>query len=722
MLSLNGVAVAADPVCPAPANTPLLSTSTPRIDSSKARIDVSSDNATLGVNGDAALQGNVRVRQGEREIRAEDVQYNGKSEAFKVTGKVEYFDPALHVTGNDGNYSPTGGADFNTAEFEMRQRPGRGVAKSMNLTPGGILKLEGVRFTTCPESDEAWNIRADALTLDTTANLGTGRGARVDFKGVPIMYLPWMSFPLGSERKSGFLFPSIGHTSRSGFQTAVPYYWNIAPNADATIEPILYSRRGIDFSGDLRHMRERQRSEFTYHFLPSDDIAQRDRSYVRLDHVTELPGAFRFRVDAANASDMQYFEDFAQGPEGTSVSFVERLATISYRDENWRFSAEAQHYQTIIRDLLDSDRPYARVPRIVGSGDFGFGPGNAFRYGFDSEVVNFERSTGVTGWRLDASPTIGLDIEGAGYFMRPGLAWRYTKYALEDTAPGQADDPDRSLPIASLDAGLLFERLSGSRGKRTMTLEPRALYLHVPYRNQDDLPLFDSGLPDLNLVQLFRTNRYVGADRVSDAEQVSIGVTSRLLETATGKQFVTATLGQTYYLESPRVFIPGEILRDRDTSDVIAQLTVTAYKDWNIDLGLQYDPDMSRTQRQQVNVQYRPANDKVVNVGYRSQRDRLEQTDVSAAWPITQRWSAFSRFVYSLRDEKALERFGGIEYRSCCWRVRVVGRRFVSSRTGEQDTGIYLQLELNGLASVGSAADSFLETSIRGYSLPKSTL
>jgi LPS-assembly protein len=240
--------------------------------------------------------------------------------------------------------------------------------------------------------------------------------------------------------------------------------------------------------------------------------------------------------------------------------------------------------------------------------------------------------------------------------------------------------------------------------------------LHVPYRNQDALPMFDTGLPDLSLVQLFRTNRYVGADRVSDANQVAVGVTSRLLDTASGTQFLSATLGQIVYFTSPRVFIPGEAVRDRDTSDFIAQLTLTAYKDWNIDLGTQWNPDSNQTQRSTVNLQYRPADDQVVNLGYRFQRGRIEQSDLSAALPLTQKWNVFTRFVYSMRDDKALERFAGFEYRSCCWGARVLGRRFVSNRTGEQDTGIYLQLELSGLASVGSAADSFLETAIRGYS------
>ncbi len=272
--------------------------------------------------------------------------------------------------------------------------------------------------------------------------------------------------------------------------------------------------------------------------------------------------------------------------------------------------------------------------------------------------------------------------------------------------------------MESLDAGMVFERDSGSHGQRRLTLEPRLLYLHVPYRNQDNLPLFDTGVPDLNLVELFRTNRYVGADRVSDANQMSLGVTSRLFDTKSGAQFLAVTLGQTYYFTQPRVQLPDEPERNSNTSDFVGQIALTAYKKWNADLGIQWNPDQSRSERAQANIQFKPAGEQVLNLGYRFQRDLLNQYELSGAWPINKQWNAYARYVYSLLDDKAIERFAGFEYASCCWRMRFVGRKFVSTRTGQQDTGFYLQLELTGLASVGSAADAFFAGAIRGYERP----
>jgi LPS-assembly protein len=682
-------------------------------------IAIEGDTGTFTADGVQHLKGNVVMRQGDRQIKAEDVQYEQKDNSLKVEGNVEYEDPIARITGGGGNYSATtGGADFHDAQFELIQRAAHGAAQTMQMTPDGVINLDNVTFTTCPRDDTSWQLRADSLSLDTRTRIGTGKGTRVDFKGVPIMYLPWMSFPLGDERKSGFLFPTLGNSTRGGVQFALPWYWNIAPNADLTIEPTLYTRRGLDLIGETRFLSESTKTSLEFSFLPNDNVTHTDRNRFKLENVTQLPLDVRFLIDAETVSDSRYFEDFAQGPEGTSIAFLQRLGGFRYRDEHWNMSAEFQQFQTIDHDLAEVDRPYAELPRIAVDADFGWGPEERLRYGFDSEIVNFDRATGVTGWRADATPAVSMDFGSPSMFVRPGFAYRFTSYSLDNTAPGQPTSPSRGLPIASLDAGMIFERDSGSRGQRRLTLEPRLLYLNVPYRAQDNLPLFDTGVPDLNLVELFRTNRYVGADRVSDADQVSLGVTSRLFDTKNGAQFLALTLGQTYYFRQPRVRLPDEPLRDSETSDFVGQLAVTAYKNWNADFGIQWNPDQSRSEQAQADIQFKPAGQQVINLGYRYQRDRLDQYEVSGAWPIGQKWNAFARYVYSMKDDKALERFGGVEYRSCCWRMRLVGRKFVSSRTGEQDTGVYLQLELTGLASVGSAADAFLAGAIRGYDRP----
>lgn len=709
--------------CPAPSRTAtgvaaaLPATPAPpggaRAADSAAPIEVSSDAATLGVAGDAALSGNVRIVQGSRRVEADDVQYDAATQDFEVRGAVRYEDPVLRARGGAGRYSPSAGASFEGAAFELPDRPARGEARSMSLDPAGKLHLEDVWFSTCPAETPDWRIRAREIDIDLNARNGSGRDAAVEFKGVPLLYLPYISFPVGDQRKSGFLFPDIGHSNRGGAQLTIPYYLDIAPNLDLTVEPTWYGRRGLDLGGEFRYLTRRQRGSLRVNYLPGDDIYGEDRSWVRLRHRTDLPAGWRLTLDAQNVSDAEYFEDFARGREGASTAFLERIARISYRDERWRISGEFQQYQSIDRALAAADRPYARVPRLLASGRSFAGPAGRLAYGIDAELVNFERDVGVTGWRLDAAPSLGLDLSGPGYFLRPSAGYRYTGYDLQRTAPGADSSPSRSLPFAALDAGLLLER-GGTL--RRVTLEPRMLYLWTPFREQGQLPVFDTALPDLNFVQLFGTNRYVGADRVSDANQVSVGVTANLFDGRNGTRYLSATLGQAFYFSDPRVTLPDEPRRRASTSDLVAQLALNAYRDWTLDLGLQWNTQTRERERAQIRLQYRPDTERALNLAYRFQRGRLEQGEASGAWPVGKRWNLFARVVYDLQESDSLERFAGLEYRACCWRIRTVARRFVSSRTGRQDTGIYLQLELNGLSSVGSGADTFLEEAIRGYS------
>jgi LPS-assembly protein len=722
MLLLTCGARADEPVCPQPA---ALSGAPPpppvRTDPSKEPITIESDDKefTADVNGNVTVSGHVVMKQGDRSVRSDHLEYDAQSGNAKLEGGIEYKDPQLTVRGNTGTYSPTLGADFEGTEFELPERNARGAARAMKVDANGKVTLDQVSFTTCPIEDMAWQMKAKRIELDTRERVGTGRGTEVEFKGVPIVYLPWLSFPIGPQRKTGFLFPTPGGSSRSGLQLEVPYYWNIRPNFDLTAQPVYYSKRGVDLSGEMRFLTERQSGSLSWNYLPGDDLTGTDRSRVQIAHVAELPGEWRVRIDATDVSDSDYFEDFAQGPEGTSVAFAERLAEISYRDEHLNVRGQFQQFQTIDNDLPDVDRPYARTPRVLASGDWDAGLG-AVEYGFDGEIVNFERNEGVTGWRLDVAPRVGFDWSAPGFFVRPSAGYRYTQYSLHDEAPGTDASPTRGLPFATIDAGLVFERETGSHNQRRVTLEPRALYLYTPFREQSDLPLFDTGIPDLNLVELYRTNRYVGADRVNDANQIAFGLTSRLFNAKSGAQYLAVSLGQAYYFEKPRVVLPDEPPATRDTSDFIAQLSLTAYKNWNLEAGIQWNPEDTRSVRSQFRLQYRPDGDHVVNLAYRSQRDRLEQADISTAWPIGNRWNAYGRVVYSLRDSETLERFAGFEYKACCFRVRAVARRFISSRTGEQDTGVYLQLELNGLAGVGKA-EAFLERTIRGYS-PESSV
>lgn len=678
------------------------------------RIEISSDSAELGVDGDAVLRGDVRVVQDDRVLSAEDVTYDADRNLFKVEGTVRYTQPSLEVSGRSGSYDPTGGAAFDAATFTLPERPARGAAERLELAADGDLRLTEVWFSTCPAEKLDWRIRARSIELDMQSRNGTGRDAAVEFKGVPILYLPWISFPVGDQRKSGFLFPSVGFSSRSGVEIGVPYYFDLAPNYDLTFDPVLHGRRGIDLGARFRYLSAGHQGHLNARFLPSDSLKDADRGWLKLRHDGDLGRGWHVDIDAQHVSDAEYFEDFSQGGADSSTTFLDQVLSVSYEDRYWALLGELRDFQTIDRALAPVDRPYATLPRLLATGERPIGPSRGVLAGLDAEVVRFDRDVGLTGWRLDARPRMSLALERPGWFLRPGAAWRYTRYDLSGVTSGP-DTPSRSLPSAWFDAGLRLERIALDGALPRVTLEPRLLYLWTPFREQSMLPVFDTARPDLNFDQLFSTERYVGADRVADANQLSLGATARIYDTR-GRQLLSATLGQIRYFETPRVRLPDEPAPRRRESDLVAELGVSAWSHWTAQFGLQWNTRDERRERNQFRLRYNPDAERALNLGYNFQQGGIEQAELSGAWPIGREWSAFGKMVYDLQSNAGLEQFAGLEFRACCWRLRAVGRRYVSNRTGERDTQFYLQLELNGLSSVGSGADAFLEEAFRGYS------
>ncbi len=711
-LALVWGAEAAD-LCPAPPHY------TPRSDAEIAADDhlihIDSDAATVSNDGDATLSGRVTVRQEARSISADLVTYDQATGKITVQGTVDFLDPRIRVTSEAGSYDQGGGARFDTADFELLDRNGRGYAQAIDVRPNGIIELQRTGYTTCPAGNNDWLIRAGSLNLDTAAQEGVARHVTLEIKGVPVLYTPYFSFPMGSERKSGLLFPSINHSAKNGIELPVPYYFNLAPNYDLTLTPEELSARGVELGSEFRYLTAGSHGQVNATYLPNDSQTGHERSYLRMADITDLTRRLRVDVDLADVSDSNYFQDFAVGSAQTSVTYLERHADLLYQDDAWRVRAQLQNFQTIDITVDAANRPYSRVPRIDATGAWPLGR-SGIEFDLSGEAVNFLRTVGPSGVRLDLAPELRWSVRTPGYFFEPSVGWRFTQYDLQDPAAGDPRSPSRTLPFARVDTGLIFERDAGANGQRTETLEPRVVYSYVPYRNQDNLPIFDTALPDLNLTELFRTNRYVGSDRVGDTNQISAGVTTRLFNQLTGQQYLAATLGQLHYFTTPKVILPGETPETNQTSDYVGELALTAYRNWTVNLTYQWNPNTSQAGKAETLFQYRPGEAQVVNLGYRFQRGILEQWDASVAWPLAQRWSSVARLVYSVRDRQTIEQIAGFEYRNCCWRVDIVQRRYVSNRTGALDTSFAVQLELIGLSSVARPGNSFLERSIGGYS------
>jgi len=750
---LAAAAVRAADVCPAPPKHKR-SAHAVIVPNDDHRIRIESDGASLDANGFAVLTGHVQLNQDQRTIAADRVTYDEKTGKVTVAGSVDFEDPRLGIKSSAGAYDALGGAFFDQANFRIFDRSGRGFAKEMSVTPEGIVHMDKVRYTSCPVGNEDWMIQAKNIKLDTDAEQGIAHGVVMRFKDVPVFYTPYLAFPLGDDRQSGLLFPSFGHSGNNGYQIDVPYYFNIAPNYDATLTPGYLSKRGVQLGGEFRFLTEGSHGQLEENFLPNDAIQNSDRYFVHFTDVTNLAPGLRFDTDIAGVSDSNYFSDFAVGADQTSVTFLERRAEFLYYDDNWRIRAQGQNFQTIDTAIQAGDRPYSRVPRVEAYGLFPLLGG--LEFAVSSEATNFIREVGPTGVRADVSPELRWDLRAPGYFFEPIAGYHFTQYDLQNAASGDPSTPTRTLPYASVDTGLIFERDAGSQGQRIVTLEPRLMYTYIPYRNQDELPLFDTGLPDFNMVELFRSNRYVGDDRIGDANQLAFGFTSRLFNESTGTQYLSATLGQIRYFTLPRVLLPNEITQTLPgqtlptvpgqtqiilpgqnlptlpgqtlstapqevaqayhASDIVGEVSLSAYKNWSVKLDYQWNPYTSQTDKSEILVQYHPDPNKVINIGYRFQQDILKQYDASFAWPIAGHWNTVGRWVYSIQDHEVIEQLAGFEYRSCCWRIQVLQRRYLTNRTGGLDTSVALQLELTGLSSVGKRSDTFLSREISGYS------
>ena len=687
---------------------------TPLANPDSIQLEAGSVEAQLGALPTAIMTGGVLLRRDDKLAGAETARYDPEQKALHLEGGVRYEDPGTQIKSRSAEFGyVTGRIRFEGAAFSMGSSNARGVADALEINQNGLLTLDGVEYTTCPPDSEDWLMQGESIELDTNRGVGTAKGMKLTFKGVPILYAPYLSFPIGDARKSGVLTPEIGSSGRSGNEIRVPWYWNIAPNYDATITPRLLTRRGVQIATEFRYLSERNEGVVGADYLPDDDIINQARHQFRFEHRTLFGNGWRNQIDLRDVSDSQYYEDLGGSLSLSSITHLNRSVRFDYYSPNFSMLGQVQDYQTIDDAITPDQEPYRRLPQFLFNG--GWQTPVGLRFGIDAEVVNFDRDVGVTGWRVNAAPKLELPISRPGWFVTPAVEFDYTQYKLKDTLPGETDDVSRSVPISSLDMGLVLERSMNNSGW-IQTIEPRLLYVNIPFRDQDGLPVFDTITPDINLVQLYRKNRYLGVDRIGDTEQLSFGITSRILDVSTGRELMTATIGQTRYYGDRMVTLPGATTATTENSDYIAQLRFLLFKNVNFDFGHQWGTGVSNTTKSEARLQYRPASNKILNFAYRFRRDSLEQGDVSWSWPVARRWNFVGRYNFSFRDDEVLEQFFGLEYESCCWGLRLVSRRHISTRDGTRDSSFGLQLVLKGMTSVGTAADKLLERGILGYS------
>ncbi len=702
------------PAVPAPAASRTLASDTP--------IDLAADEAHMDPAGTSVLLGDAKMWRDGQFLRADALYYTQARKHVEARGDVRFEHQGLIVTGPAAELRlNTDDASFTEPEYQYTPRHARGQAARVERESADVAVLDEATFTTCNPGDDDWLLSADRVALDRKSGDGTARNVVLRFKHIPFLYTPWIRFPIDDRRKSGFLFPSIGTSNRSGFSLETPYYWNIAPHRDATVTPRLLTSRGLQLQSEFRYLNPSNTGKLELEFL--DDREFGDQRYLGgIRHSGSPLPRVRTTIDASRVSDAPYFEDFGSSLSIASITHLQQRADVSYEGDFWNARGRVQGYQTVDDTIRSQAEPYEQLPQMLLEGGL---PDRAFGLGYDlrTEWVNFAHDERVSGQRLDLDFGIERPLLGPAYFVNPAVGLRHTAYSLDETTARFTDDRiTRTLPVASLDSGLIFDRPIGSHF--VQTLEPRLFYLYTPFREQDNIPTFDTGLLDFSFAQLFRENRFSGADRIGDANQLTLALTSRFLNTESGQQTLSASIGQILYFDDREVILPSQTAMDDDTSDLAAELALDLGDRWSASAATLWDPHEDEMQLGTARLNYVGTNNRVLNLSYRFRRadpqvpglnETLRQTDVAVVWPLSARWRALGRWNYDLEEQRDLELLAGFEYDSCCYKLRVAARRFIIGDQAEYNNGVEIQLVLKGLAQLGSPLGELLERGILGY-------
>lgn len=672
--------------------------------------------------GDLSIfSGDVLIERDQLRMRTDRAIFHRPEQKLELLGNIQIDTQNMGISASDGwVVLKNNSGEFNNTEYFLPESHLRGSAPRVSVTDDNRSLLIDSRFSSCPLDDQSWHLDTGLLELDHDRAEGTAKHAVLWFKGVPVFYSPYISFPLGDQRRSGFLMPSFGSSSSRGFELAVPWYWNIAPNQDAIFTPRYLRKRGPMLGTDYRYLTQASRGELELEYMDNDKLLEQERYLIRYSHIGNLGANTHLDLIANDASDSRYLQDMGSNISVANTTHLERRASLAHYTGPWDMSLMAQSYETIDDAIAITDRPYRRLPQITLRGTDNIFSSD-LNWSLSSEWVDFEHESDSReqGQRFDVYPRISWPLQGNAWFITPAVGVRHTQYSITDASNTEIPIEDRNLPISSLDAGLFFERPLNDT--TIQTLEPRIFYLNIPYEDQSNIPLFDTGELEFSFSQLFRENRFSGIDRIGDTNQLTLGLSSRLLDQHSGNEYMSISLGQIYYYEDRRVSLDNSVVTD-NTSDIVAEIS-GAIHDWSARANAQWNTETSESDKRSVQLHYQNNDNRIFNLAYRFRRDpidplnNLEQTDLSFSWPLSQVYTLMARWNYSLTDKRDIETLFGIEYDACCWAMRLVAQRYLTDDTIEPyDSSIMLQLIFKGLGSVhGKQATNTLKQAILGY-------
>ncbi|MHA6162407.1 LPS-assembly protein LptD [Pseudomonas sichuanensis] len=770
----------------------------------------------------ATLAGDVVMRQGSMQAEADEANLYQAENRGELKGNVKIRDNGSLVVGDEAQIQlDTGEARVDNAEYVMHKSHIRGNALYAKRAENAIIRLKDGTYTTCEPGSNAWQLKGNNITLNPATGFGTATNVTLRVKDFPVFYTPYIYFPIDDRRQSGFLPPSFSSSSDTGFMLVTPYYFNLAPNYDATLYPRYMAKRGMLMEGEFRYLTKSSEGQFGGAYLSDQDDDRKlqtdykkERWMINWQHKGGLDDRLMAEVDYTDISDPFYFQDLESDQIGVdSRDYVNQRGTLNYRGDDYTARLNVHAYEMA---TISQITPYDKLPQLSITGLLPYHP-EGLDLSYEAEAVRFERDlkndlvfdkdgkpdtslglvtddagnvlggrrldesvTGIAranGTRLHAAPAISLPMEASYGYIKPKLKYAVTRYDLDLDSQGQAQaitqsglpgygsynsTLNRDIPIFSVDSGLYFDRKTQLFGTNyRQTLEPRLFYLYVPYKDQKDIPLFDTGERLFDYGSLFRDNRFSGTDRIGDENKLSLGVTNRWIED-NGFQRQRFSIGQAFYFKDRKVQLPGIDYSTRkdslsDVSPYALEYEYAFNRDWRFNSDFNWDPDSRSTRSGSAMFHYQPEDNpnKIVNLGYRYRNDlitydsltglwkvgggdygtpgepgyikdyyKIQQHDFSVIWPIVPQWSVIARWQHDYNRNRTLEAMGGFEYDNCCWKLRLINRYWIDYDDFSQavpdnekgDHGIFLQVVLKGLGGVvGNKVESFLDKGIQGY-------
>lgn len=674
-----------------------------------------------GEGQEIIFNGNARIIQGNRGIYADNIVYNQQSYTAKARGNVRFYTPngdqitaeSMHIAVDTfiGDAEQVGIkiADRRNHKFGQNYyQRARARGKSMQFKGKDVEVIQNAVMTTCPQGNQDVTLSAKALELDHAAGIGTAKSITVRLKNIPIFYFPLASFPINDQRKTGFLFPSFGAEQESGFIITAPYYINIAPNMDATLIPAILTKRGLQLYSEFRYLGTRSEGMLKGEYLPSDNVFNnQDRYAFGLDHTQSFANYWNAEVDLQKVSDSNYLNDFASKVDIVAASYVPQRARLYRHGRYLNFNARAQRVESVNGTITQQNLPYALLPKVnldLKAQQFGWLQG-----GVNTEFTRFahDYSGNITGSRTVFTPFVSLPLEQAYGYLKPKVSLQNTRYSLDNFDEQKDSSPSASIPVFSVDGSLIFERLFESGGAAYLqTLEPRIFYVNIPQKtNQNAFPIFDTSASAANSFgHLFRENRFFGNDRIGDTEQVTLGLSSRIINGDTDKQRLKLSVGQIIYLADRSIQLPtAPASPDKTTrSDLVGEITINPNADWSIGGFSAWDTDQNQLKNMRLSANYYHSERRNALVAYSEVRNlNQQQIKLDFETPINAQWQLGVSAHYSFEDSGLHSSSVDLGYDGCCWAAKVATQRYLDG-AGKFKNRILFTLELDDLGRIGS--------------------